>query len=285
MKISDFVAIDFELFTPNHLSACAIGAVKVKNNVIVEKFFSLINPVPDEHTFKEMNTNVHGITLDMVKVAPTFNKVFPRLADMIGDLPIVCHNRSTDINVLSKCMQFFCLSGINVRNNYCTYEITGLSLADACKKYGINIGTHHDALDDATACAKVFLASNGNISSVAETITGGLKKIYEMAAAKKIDRDILDPLADDEIENQNTPFFHAAVVITGTFDAFPNRNELAKRIQSLGGDINTAISGKTNVVVLGHGAGPSKLKKIEDLQDKGKDIRIIYEDELIDLLS
>lgn len=285
MKISDFVAIDFELFTPNHLSACAIGAVKVKNNVIVEKFFSLINPVPDEHTFKEMNTNVHGITLDMVKVAPTFNKVFPRLADMIGDLPIVCHNRSTDINVLSKCMQFFCLSGINVRNNYCTYEITGLSLADACKKYGINIGTHHDALDDATACAKVFLATNGKISAAADTLTGGLKNIFAMASARKIEREILKPLADDDIENKNTPFFHASVVITGTFDAYPNRNDLAKRIQSLGGDINTAISGKTNVVVLGHGAGPSKLKKIEDLQDKGKDIRIIYEDELIDLLS
>lgn len=285
MKISDFVAIDFELFTPNHLSACSIGAVKVINNAIVEKYYTLINPVPDEHTFKEMNTKIHGLTLDMVKNAPTFNKVFPRLAEMIGDLPIVCHNRSTDISVLSKCMDFFGLSGIDVDNNHCTYEITGLSLADACKKYGINIGTHHDALDDATACAKVFLASNGKISAAADTLAGGLKKIFAMASARKIDREILDPLADEDVENQNTPFFHASVVITGTFDAYPNRNDLAKILQSLGADINTAISGKTNVVVLGHGAGPSKLKKIEDLQAKGKEIKIIYEDELIDLLS
>lgn len=284
-KYADFVALDFELFTSHYISACAIGLVKVKNNVIVEKYYSLINPVPDEYTFKEPNTPIHGLSLDMVKSAPNFGKLFPKLVEMIGDLPIVCHNRSCDINVLRDCMKFFNLEGINIKNNICTYELTGLSLPEACKKYGITIGNHHDALDDATACAKVYMACSGNQFAIADKFKGGLKQIFAMAEARKMDREVLDPINDDCVANKETPFFHASVVITGTFDAYPNRNDLAKILQSLGADINTAISGKTNVVVLGHGAGPSKLKKIEDLQAKGKEIKIIYEPELLEILQ
>lgn len=58
-----------------------------------------------------------------------------------------------------------------------------------------------------------------------------------------------------------------------------------KHLQSLGADINTSISKKTNIVVIGDGAGPSKLRKIEELRESGCDIRIIYEPELIDILS
>jgi BRCT domain type II-containing protein len=35
---------------------------------------------------------------------------------------------------------------------------------------------------------------------------------------------------------------------------------------------------------MGNGAGPSKVKKIEDLRAKGHDIRIIYEPELVQIL-
>ena len=87
------------------------------------------------------------------------------------------------------------------------------------------------------------------------------------------------------MQNKETPFFHASVVITGTFNAYPNRNDLGKLIQSLGANINTAISSKTTIVVVGHGAGPAKIKKIEDLKVKGCQIRIIYEPELIEILS
>ena len=49
--------------------------------------------------------------------------------------------------------------------------------------------------------------------------------------------------------------------------------------------ISTGISGKTTVVVMGQGAGPSKIKKIEEWQAKGHDIRIIYEEELKQILN
>lgn len=49
-----FIAIDFEHLTPNHETACSVGIVKVINKVIVQEFYSLIKPVPDDR--KSLNT-------------------------------------------------------------------------------------------------------------------------------------------------------------------------------------------------------------------------------------
>lgn len=226
---------------------------------------------------------MHGITPEMVADAPTFELLFPTLKSFITDLPIVCHNRGADINIMQRCMYHYGLVGIDTANNYCTFEMTGQSLTTCCKQYGIPMGEHHNALDDALACAKVFLACQSDI--VATTFRGGIAAAMASAAAKKFERSTLVPLDDDQVQNKDTLFFHANVVITGTFAAFPDRNELGKRLQPLGADINTAISGKTTVVVMGQGAGPSKIKKIEDWRSKGHDIRIIYEEELKQILK
>ena len=281
MDIKDFVAIDFEIMTPERTSACAVGLVVVLDGVISLKFYSLIRPIPDRQT--KLNTNIHGITPDMVKNAPTFEMLFQQLRELIGDLPIVCHNRNMDINVLRDCMDYYHLTGIDVDNNICTYELTGLKLEACCAKYGINMGVHHDALDDATACAKVLLAYEGHVMPGAPA--RGLRQVLKDVEKRKFDRDTLDPLTDDQVKDKSTPFFHASVVITGVFAAYPNRNELGIRLKALGADINTAVSGKTNIVVMGVGAGWSKIEKIEAYRAKGHDIRIIYEPELKEILE
>ncbi len=281
MKTTNFVAIDFETMTPERTSACAIGLVRVKDGIVQQKFYSLIKPIPDDR--EQTNTYIHGITLEMVATAPTFAQLFPQVAELIGSLPIVCHNRGADITIMKRCMDHYGLTGIDTTHNYCTFEMTGLSLTACCAKFGINMGTHHDALDDALSCAKVFLACQGDI--MATTFKGGLKAVIAQAGAKKYDHSTLVPLADEQVQNKETPFFHAKVVITGTFSAYPNRNELGKHLQALGADMNTSISPRTNVVVMGQGAGPAKVKKIEDLRAKGHDIRIIYEEELKQILN
>lgn len=161
MKTTNFVAIDFETMTGALTSACAIGLVKVINGNIQQSYYSLINPIPDDN--KYLNTSVHGITLEMVSEAPTFAQLFPVLESFIGSLPIVCHNRGADINIMHRCMDYYGLKGIDTANNYCTFEMTGQSLTACCAKFGISMGVHHNALDDAMACAKVFLACQGDI--------------------------------------------------------------------------------------------------------------------------
>lgn len=74
-NVLNFVAIDFETMTPELTSACAIGLVKVIDGNIQQKFYSLINPIPDGR--ERNNTHIHGITPEMVVSAPTFAQLFP----------------------------------------------------------------------------------------------------------------------------------------------------------------------------------------------------------------
>lgn len=279
--LKSFTALDFETFTPERSSACAVGLAKVKDGHIIHKFYSLINPIPDDRTTD--NSAVHGITAEMVAQAPTFADLWPLIKGIIGDDSIVSHNADFDEDVWKAQLIHYALDTPGRHNFVCTFKMTGLSLEACCARHNIDMGTHHDALDDAIACAKVMLAEAGQLQT--SKFTGGVSQALEQRAAKKYDRATLDPLADEEIEDKSTPFFHARTVVTGTFDAYPNRNELGLKLQTLGADINTSISKKTNVVVMGKGAGPSKMKKIEELKASGCDIRIIYEPELIDILE
>lgn len=281
-KLHSFTALDFETFTAERSSACAIGLVKVVAGHIVHKFYSLINPIPDNRD--KDNSAVNGITREMVAVAPSFQELWPTIKKIIGNDVIVCHNAEFDRSVWNAQKDLYCcVADPSKFRFFCTYQMTGLSLEDACAKHNIEMGCHHDALDDALACAKILLAENGSIQ--ASTFKGGVSAAMAQKSAKKYDRNTLDAIDDSLVENKETPFFHARTVVTGIFSAYPNRDELGKLLQSLGADINTSISKKTNIVVIGSGAGPSKLRKIEELRADGIDIRVIYEPELISILS
>lgn len=96
-RFHTFTALDFETFTAERSSACAIGLVKVVAGHIVNRFYSLINPIPDHRT--EDNSAVNGITREMVDVAPNFQALWPLIKKIVGNDVIVCHNAEFDQSV------------------------------------------------------------------------------------------------------------------------------------------------------------------------------------------
>lgn len=280
MNYKSFVSIDFETMTPDLTSACAVGLVKVVDGIIFQKFYSLIRPIPDGRA--ERNTFIHGITDDMVLNAPTFADLFPQMLLLIGNLPIVCHNSSTDMNVMCRCMEYYKLSGLNTCNCVDTYALYGRGLKECCEENGI-IFRHHDALEDAEACAKLYLCYNGYISH--DLAHYDLREVISNKDKRHYEHDTLKPKSDEEIENKDTVFYKKKVVITGVFDSYPKRNELGAMLKNLGADVDTSISSRTNIVLVGQGAGPVKLRKIQDFNDQGKNIRLIYEPELCNIIE
>lgn len=278
MEKRSFVSIDFETMTPEQTSACAVGIVKVVDNVIVQKFYSLIKPIPD--TRSERNTFVNGISDEMVENAPTWGELFPVVLPFFESRYVACHQASSDINILSKINEYYGVS-IGRCNIIDTYALTGESLEGACHHMGVDIGTHHDALCDATACAELILA----ISGVRIERPTHVKLSKSGKEARSLKSDTKQPLAANEVENPDTPFFMKKVVITGLFDAFPIREELASLLKKYGADINSSISRKTNIVIMGVGAGPSKMRQISELQENGFDIMVLHEDDLLKIIS
>lgn len=47
MYMKDFAAIDFETANECRSSVCSVGVVIVKDSKVVDKFYSLIHPIPD----------------------------------------------------------------------------------------------------------------------------------------------------------------------------------------------------------------------------------------------
>ncbi|SDE57364.1 BRCT domain-containing protein [Riemerella columbipharyngis] len=68
-----------------------------------------------------------------------------------------------------------------------------------------------------------------------------------------------------EVTDTSHFFYSKKVVITGTFEKFPFREEMAKLLHDVGADVNVSISRKTDYVIVGENAGPKKMEKIKEL--------------------
>ena len=137
-----------------------IGAVKILNGHIVDRFNALINPqVPIPQNIVELT----GITDNMVKDQPTVDEILPKFINFIGDNPIVAHNASFDSSfILENC------SKLNIVFDNAIVDTLALSkiLLPQLKKFrlnkiteelGIQLTNHHRAVDDAEALAQVFI--------------------------------------------------------------------------------------------------------------------------------
>lgn len=278
MEKLSFVAIDFETMTSDLSSPCSVGLVKVVNNVIYQQFYSLIKFIPKEGD--KLNTFVHGITPEMIANAPTMEDIWPLMMGMCEGIPLVCHNKNTDIKIIDYFNDHVNQPEIEYSYVVDTLDLCHMSLTDACKQYNITLESHHNALSDAMACAELYLALN-DIHVEKHVYQKKKMSTKEYYGNKKVNPDTLKLLPDEEIVNKDNPFYHKKIVLTGNLKTMPKREKLCEMLQKLGADINTSISSKTDMVIIGENPGPSKMDQIIELKKSGVDIQIIDEITLI----
>ena len=98
LDFASFVAFDFET---TGLSSCdkitEIGAVKVEQRRLTERFSRLVNPgIPIPRMIQELTS----ITDTMVSDAPAIESVLPEFLRFIGDYPLIAHNAKFDCRFL-----------------------------------------------------------------------------------------------------------------------------------------------------------------------------------------
>lgn len=98
-KAKDYVVLDFETtgLRPGADQIIQVGAVKFQNHEQVGVMNQLVNPL---RSISTRITALTGITNTMVKNEPKIDSVINELIEFIGDLPIVAHNASFDMNFL-----------------------------------------------------------------------------------------------------------------------------------------------------------------------------------------
>ncbi len=159
----DFIAIDVETANFESSSICAIGAVKVEDGAIVDRRYSLVCPEPNYYNRRCME--VHGLCDDDTYDAPSFGTVWTQWSDWLAGYTLVAHNAAFD----SKCIASACrIYGLEPPEDWsCTlrtarariprHVLPSKSLDSLCDFFGVSLQHHHNALDDALACAKLAL--------------------------------------------------------------------------------------------------------------------------------
>lgn len=167
--MSVFVAIDFETADEARDSACAVGLVRVESGVVTRRDVRLIRPP------REVNPGfvlIHGLTSDRLAWEVPFRDVWPTLTGVLeGADFLVAHNVAFDRSVLESCCSACDLSPPSIPWK-CTLSMSRARwpkplsnrLPDVCRRLGIRLGSHHDAGNDAEACAMAFLRLTGNDS-------------------------------------------------------------------------------------------------------------------------
>ena len=157
-----YVVFDLETtgFSPVKDKIIEIGAVKVEDGKITDRFSTFVNPgipVPFEIT------RLTSITDQMVMDAPGIEVVLPEFLAFIGDAVLVAHNASFDVGFLEQNMRY-----LDLMPDFTSVDTVALArmLLPTLSKFKLNIvanalnislENHHRAVDDAGATAEIFV--------------------------------------------------------------------------------------------------------------------------------
>ncbi len=159
--MTDFAAIDFETANQEPTSVCSVGIVVVRAGEITDRFYSLIKPEPDYYCY--WNTAVHSLTEADTCDAPVFPKVWELAAPRVEGLTLVAHNAPFDrgcLQAVLRCYQlhldypkyaFKCTLAASRR--HFGKQLPNHQLQTVAAACGFDLVHHHNALDDALACA------------------------------------------------------------------------------------------------------------------------------------
>lgn len=137
-----------------------IGAVKVENGIITDKFSTFANP---EMPIPQKITQLTGITDEMVKDAPSQSEAVSAFLEFAGDNVLVAHNAPFDTSFIAKACE-----DMGREYNYTSIDTVAISRAiltdikncklDTVAKF-LRLGefNHHRATDDAEMLAKIFI--------------------------------------------------------------------------------------------------------------------------------
>ena len=157
-----FIVFDIETtgFSMEKCRIIEIGAVKIENGIITDRFSHFIDP---ESPIPPRIIELTSITDDDVKGQGNYQKWLPEFIDFCGDAPVVGHNALFDVGFIR---HYAGLLGYDFSPT--VVDTLGLSymllkhlfrnrLDTVAKELGVILSSHHRAVNDAEATAGIFL--------------------------------------------------------------------------------------------------------------------------------
>lgn len=157
-----FVVFDIETTGLSSLNdkITEIGAVKIQDGKIVDRYSQLINP---ERKLSPKIIELTGITDEMLQDQPPIEDVLPQFMEFVGDAMFVAHNSDFDTGFIKQNCQVLglpyhskAIDTVAISRAILT-DLKSHKLNIVAKRLGIKLENHHRAVDDAQATAEIFL--------------------------------------------------------------------------------------------------------------------------------
>jgi len=137
-----------------------IGAVKVEDGKITDKFSTFVNP---KRPIPFRITELTGITDEMVIDSPDIETILPQFIEFIGDAVLVAHNASFDVGFIEqnckrqKIEADFTYVDTVALARVLLPALNRFKLDTVAKALNISLENHHRAVDDAGCTAEIFV--------------------------------------------------------------------------------------------------------------------------------
>lgn len=306
MENLNFVALDLETANWQRNSICEIGIAIVKDSQIVESKSWLVRP--EGNDYDGFNIYLHGITPQMTKNSPSFEKVWKEVEPYLTNQIVVAHNTSFDMYALKDAFELYDIEFPTFKH-FCSCRIAkytfkdtySYSLSPLCEAMNIPFESHHRAESDSIACAKVFIKSLelAEVTSLEELESkyyfkrGEFKPSYFKpqlsTGSPKIKSANIQ--GNPELIDEGNYFYQKTVCFTGKL-SYSTRQGLWQKIADIGGIPVDSVTKNTDILVVGQqdyrvvgeDGLSSKQEKAIKLKDKGQDIEIMSEADFLSFI-
>ncbi|MCI6887542.1 MAG: PolC-type DNA polymerase III, partial [Lachnospiraceae bacterium] len=188
-----YVVFDIETtgFSPEKDRIIEIGAVKVVNGAIVDKFSTFVNPdVPIPFEIEQLT----GINDNMVLPAPKIDVILPQFLEFCGGCSLVAHNASFDVSFIAHNAGLLNLTfdptvlDTVALARHLLPNLNRFKLDTVAKALDISLENHHRAVDDAGCTAEIF------VKFVAMLRERGVENLDQLNAMSKLSADMIKKL-------------------------------------------------------------------------------------------
>jgi DNA polymerase-3 subunit epsilon len=287
-----------------------------------------MRPPPNHDHFDYHNVRIHGITARDVAGRPRFGDLFPEIGAFIGDDILAAHNAAFDLGVIRSGLEVSGLAG-PAYDYVCTvmlsrrcYSLVSNSLPFAAEEAGVPLVKHHDAAEDARACAGILIdiARRNGANSIAElylslglvmprqeafdpardglskpslaavsSAAGGAALVRPFQSGWPEEGPNPDPNPD---AHPGHPLYGQTVVFTGQLSMA--RPEAKLRSAEVGARPESRVTGRTTVLVVGDGFVASdlrsgrltgKARRVLELHGRGQAIEVLSEGEFLQMVG
>ena len=200
---ADYVVFDLETtgFSPETNRIIEIGAVKVQNGKIVDKFSTFVNPqVPIPFRIEQLTSINDSMVID----APVIADILPEFMKFCEGCVMVAHNADFDMSFIKKnCQRLDIPCKPTIVDTVALARVllpnlNRFKLETVAKALGVSLENHHRAVDDAGCTAEIFV------------------KFIEMLRERGMSTlDEVNAMGTSSVQNvQKMPTYHAIILAT-----------------------------------------------------------------------